>query len=195
MHIDSITTRRLELVAATPDTVRAALAGPAALQARLDARVPPAWPHEYLDAAAFGFFLDKLVSGEDQAGWWLRFVLLRGDDAARVLIGSAGYKGPPSPGGALEIGYGIVASHRRKGYATEVVQGLAAHAFRLPEVTRVVAETLPELAGSIGVLQRSGFHRVDAAQPRPLRYELARTDLLRTGKTSAPILPARNLGL
>ena len=71
--------------------------------------------------------------------------------------------------------YGIVAEHQRQGYATEAVHGLVAHAFRRPEVERVIAETLPELVASIGVLAKCGFEPIDErSEPGVVRYALTR---------------------
>ncbi len=172
---DALVTERLEIAPATPDLVRAALDGPSALGARLRASVPPTWPPEYLDATSLQFTLERLSEGRGQAGWWLHFVLLRGGPGGRVLIGSGGYKGPPTPDGSVEVGYSIVTDHRRRGYATETVHALVARAFSLPSVRRVIAETLPTLAPSIGVLQKCGFRQIDGgSEPGVVCFELTR---------------------
>lgn len=171
-----ILTSRLELIPATITLTQAALNGTDGLGAALDATVPTTWPPEFLDPPALRFTLDRLTQ-HGQSGWWLHFVVLRRGPTGRMLIGSAGFKGPPSPDGTVEVGYGIVQDHRRRGYATEVVHGLLAHAFALPEVHTAVAETLPELIGSIGVLERCGFHRVEGgSEPGVIRYALSRTE-------------------
>jgi ribosomal-protein-alanine N-acetyltransferase len=104
------------------------------------------------------------------------FIVLPRQAAQRVLIGSTGYKGPPSAEGTVEVGYSIVSDHRRRGYASEAVRGLVRHAFGVPEVRRVIAETLPELTPSIGVLRKCGFELVgEGSEPGVIRYELART--------------------
>ncbi len=172
-----IVTERLELVAATPELVRAALAGPEALGRSLGAAVPATWPPEHLDEAALRFTLDRLAEGPEQAGWWLHFVVLRQEEAGRVLVGSAGYAGPPAADGAVEVGYAIVSDQRRRGYASEAVRGLLARALRVPGVERVVAHTLPSLAPSIGVLEACGFHFAgESPEPGVVRFELARSE-------------------
>jgi RimJ/RimL family protein N-acetyltransferase len=63
----------------------------------------------------------------------------------------------------------------RHGYATEAVRGLVAAAFALPEVRRVLAETLPELTPSIGVLHKCGFRLIgDGSEPGVIRFEITR---------------------
>lgn len=171
-----IVTDRLELTPATPGLTRAALQGADALAAELGAVVPATWPPEFLDFAAFEYTLARLEDSA-QAGWWLYFVLLPEGAAGRTLIGSAGYKGPPSADGSVEVGYGIVEDHRRRGYATEATMGLVGRAFSVAEVGRVIAETLPELAASIGVLHKCGFRLLGAgSEPGVIRFELTRVD-------------------
>jgi len=181
-----IATKRLELVPATPASTRAALEGEPALAASLGVFVPATWPPEFLDPPSLEFTVRRLTEGPEQAGWWLHFVVLAHGVAARTLIGSAGYKGPPSPDGTVEVGYGIVSDHQRQGYASEAVRGLLAHAFAVPAVRRVIAETLPELTPSIGVLRKCGFLLVgQGSVPGVIRFELTRADYS-TGSAGLP---------
>lgn len=180
-----IVTERLDLVPATVELTRAALEGDRALAASLGAFVPVNWPPEFLDPMALEFTLDRLAEGPEQTGWWLHFVVLAHGVAGRTLVGSAGYRGPPSPDGTVEVGYGIVREFQRHGYASETVRGLLAHAFAVPTVRRVIAETLPELKPSIGVLRKCGFRLVgDGSEPGVVRFELTRAEYS-TGQATA----------
>ncbi|HYC33742.1 MAG TPA: GNAT family N-acetyltransferase [Gemmatimonadales bacterium] len=171
-----ITTERLELVPATAESIRAALEGEAALAACLGALVPATWPPEFLDAPALEYTRERLAEGPQEAGWWMYFVVLRQGPAGRTLIGSAGYKGPPKDA-TVEVGYGIVRDHQRQGYASEAVRALLRRAFEAPEVRRVIAETLPELIPSIGVLRRCGFRLIgEGSEPGVIRFELTRAE-------------------
>lgn len=162
---------------ATVETTQAALDGPEALAAALGAIVPPTWPPQFVDAPALHFTLARLGAGLEQAGWWLYFVLLPGGDTGPTLIGTAGYKGPPSADGTVEVGYGIVSDHQRRGYASEATRGLVARAFALPAVRRVIAETLPELTPSIGVLRKCGFRSIgEGSEPGVIRFEITRDE-------------------
>lgn len=174
--LQEIVTERLRLVPATPETTRAALAGPDALGAALDVLVPPTWPPEYLDEGSLRYTLERLAEGRAQQGWWLHFIVLKGDGTGGTLIGSSGYKGPPAEG-TVEVGYGIVSDHRRRGYAAEATRGLMGKAFAVAEVRRVIAETLPELLPSIGVLEKCGFRFIgEGSEPGVIRYELTRAE-------------------
>lgn len=170
MVATTITSERLELVVATPEQIYDAIRGAESLAASLEAAIPSDWPHEYIDRNVLDFFAEHAKSDEGKDGWWLRFVLLQ-QGAARRLIGTAGFKGPPTIDGMVEIGYGLVASERRKGYATEVARALITHAMSSSAVSHVTASTLSHLNASIGVLQRAGFHLVAREDDgRILRY-------------------------
>jgi RimJ/RimL family protein N-acetyltransferase len=170
-----ILTERLEIIPATRDMIGAALLGSDALSSSLLAAVPPTWPPTFLDSAALQYSLDRFPEEPEQAEWWFYFVVLSRAESGRTLIGSVGYKGPPSADGTVEVGYGIVNDHHRRGYATEAVRGLLVRAFSAASVRRVIAETLPELDGSIGVLRKCGFTLIDGgSEPGVIRFELDR---------------------
>jgi len=170
-----LVTDRLDLVPATLELTRAAISDLLALGQGLRATVPPSWPPDLLDRPALKFTLDKLRKGPTQANWWLYFVVLRADADSRVLIGSVGYKGPPSRDGTVEVGYGILPEYQHRGYASEAVRALLARAFALPTVHRVIAETLPDLTASIGVMTKCGFTFIGEGSERGvIRYELPR---------------------
>jgi RimJ/RimL family protein N-acetyltransferase len=174
---DSVVTERLELVPATRQTILAALKGSEALGASLGVTVPATWPPLYLDSPSLEFVLRQMPNGAPRSAWWLYFIILRDTERPGTLIGSAGYKGAPSADGTVEVGYGIVSDRHRQGYASEAVRGLVSRAFIEPVVSRVIAETLPELAGSIGVLRKCGFRFLGAgSEPGVIRFELTRAD-------------------
>ncbi len=75
-----------------------------------------------------------------------------------LLVGSIGLFWPPSEG-ILEIGYGIVASRRGRGYAPEATRALAEFALTAPGVHTVVANVELSNPASVRVLEKAGFHR------------------------------------
>lgn len=77
-----------------------------------------------------------------------------------MVIGSAGFKGPPDSDGVVEIAYGIVPRFEGHGYATEAAAALVDFAFAHAEVRRVRAHTLPEANASTHVLGKCGFAKV-----------------------------------
>jgi RimJ/RimL family protein N-acetyltransferase len=184
----TITTQRLTLVPGTPELGRAELRSRAELAARLGARVPAGWPPHLYDTPAVEYSVAQLECDPEQAGWSFYYFILRDErEAAPVLIGAGGYKGKPTAEGTVEIGYSIVAGYQRRGLATEAAAALVARAFHDARVVRVIAETLPGLTPSIGVLRKNGFRLVGGgSEPGVIRFELTRGEYERRATTTLP---------
>jgi ribosomal-protein-alanine N-acetyltransferase len=88
-----------------------------------------------------------------------------------LVIGEIGFVGPPRDG-AVTIGYAIVPSARRRGYATEAISALSAWALGEPDVREVRAQTLPDNEPSVCALLRAGFVE-DAATGQVRRFVLS----------------------
>ena len=170
-----IRTRRLELRAAGAADLEAELAGTEQLAARLGVRLPAEWPPELYDEAALRWTLDLVRAAGGDTPWAMYYVV---EPQLGTAVGVCGYKGPPDADGSVELGYSIVGEFRRRGYATEATGGLLLRAFAEPSVVRVIAETLPELDASIGVLEKLGFRFIGTgSEPGVVRYEFTRADL------------------
>ncbi len=87
--------------------------------------------------------------------WYTYFLLVRKED--QVVMGVCGFKGAPTPYGAVELGYGIHENYRRQGYMTEAVLALIDWAFEHEECVRVTAETLRDNYPSQRVLIKAGL--------------------------------------
>jgi RimJ/RimL family protein N-acetyltransferase len=171
---------RLLLIPATTATLTAELEGRHKLARALDVDVPITWPPELYDESAVLWTLNALETRFLTPDWGLYYVA-ETPDAETVrprLAGVVGFKGPPDPGGTVEIGYGILAERRRLGFAREAVDGLLGWAFGRESVTRVIAHTLTGLTPSIRVLESAGFTFVgpghDESEPDAIQYELRR---------------------
>jgi RimJ/RimL family protein N-acetyltransferase len=171
-----IRTLRLDLISSTPEIARADLLGRSDLEAALGVRVPEEWPPELYDPPAIEYGLAWMEGHPDNLQWSFYYLVRRGEGGeADAVIGVGGYKGAPSENGTVEVGYSILPPFRRRGYATEAVEGWVRHAFADPRVRRVIAETLPELSASIGVLEKSGFRLLGpGSEPGVIRYERLR---------------------
>jgi ribosomal-protein-alanine N-acetyltransferase len=175
LNLEAIVTRRLELVPATPQSLGAAAGDDRdALARSLRARVPDDWPPRIDDDGrmareGFAFVRDLLAADPALAGWWGWFVILKGGES--TLIGSVSPKGPPDPEGTAEVAYGIVSSQQRNGYATEATLALIEWVVRDPRVRKIVAETYPQLAASLGVMRKCGLSFLGAgSEPGVVRY-------------------------
>ena len=93
--------------------------------------------------------------------------------ASGLVVGTAGFFGPPGAEGRVEIGYGLVPEVRGRGLPTEVVDALVSLARQDPRVGVVVASTDPDNLASQRVLDKSGFVRVPGGEPRSYVLELS----------------------
>lgn len=142
MSTGDIETQSLTLVLESPDDVRARLAG-----------MSPSEKTELsLDWLA-------LVDSATSANPWIHgFAVVQRID--RAVVGSCGFKGPPTPDGVVEIAYGVAPEYQGRGYATEAAQALVSYAFSHSTVRVVRAHTLPEANASTRVLVKCGFQCV-----------------------------------
>ncbi|KOG31416.1 GNAT family N-acetyltransferase [Streptomyces resistomycificus] len=76
-----------------------------------------------------------------------------------LAVGSIGLFWPPADG-RLELGYGVVATRRGRGYAAEATRALTAFALAAPGVHTVCADIEPSNPASARVLEKAGFRRV-----------------------------------
>ena len=152
----SIETTNLTLLPCDTELLASAIAGNALLADRLKVTVPENWTAFGIPALQYS--LDRLSENAAESGWWTYFPIHKHDNA---LIGSGGYKGRPSTDGTVEIGYEIASDYRSRGLATEMAEGLVAHAFEDARVTTVIAHTLGEENPSTNVLRKCGFQKVE----------------------------------
>ncbi|KUL63326.1 GNAT family N-acetyltransferase [Streptomyces sp. NRRL S-1521] len=115
-------------------------------------------PHWADDFPAEG---DRVIAGlfhqcPDWLGAYGHRLIIERDSG--LVVGSIGLFWPPKDG-VLEIGYGIVASRRGRGYAPEATQALAEFALTAPDVHTVSADVELSNPASVRVLEKAGFHR------------------------------------
>lgn len=163
-----IVTERLRMPVLDRSLLESLATDPAGIE---EFTVPAGWPDE--DGLEHIERWRRLA--EEDAGsspWRARAVL---DGAA--FVGHAGFHGPPvsietalddptyeglveeCDGGAVEIGYTILAANRGRGYATEAAAGLVAWAGAGGEVGAVIACVRPDNAASLKVIDRLGGFR------------------------------------
>jgi len=172
----TLETPRFLLVPATAELVAQEIAGSEALGKALSADVPTDWPPEET-VDALPWFLSRLKSDPGLSGWLNWYGLYRDDTSRRpVLVGSAGFFGPPEDG-SVEIGYSVLPSFQGRGFATEIVTGLVTWALSQPAVECVAAESSSENHASLRVLRKIGFTPVGAGRDEGcLRFERKPTE-------------------
>ena len=120
---------------------------------------------------------DRVIAGLfDEHPTWLgayghRLIIER---ESGLVVGSIGLFWPPSEG-VVEIGYGVVASRRGRGYATEATHALAGFALTAPDVHTVSADVELSNPSSVRVLEKAGFHRW-ATEENLARFKVTRPD-------------------
>lgn len=158
MNDRALSTPRLVLTPIALETAAALVAG-----TESDLLHGRGWPHE--DTLS-GLRMDLANGRADETGW---FISLR--DTGEV-IGDCGWRGGPDADGSAEIGYGLAAPYRGRGYGTEAVRALVDWAVRQPGVRRLTADVLEHNTPSRRLLERLGFV-VRETVPPYVRYVLA----------------------
>jgi len=155
--IPDIVSERLELIAVTPEMLRADFGKSPTFSQLINAEVPAGWPSDGWDENAYNYLLDKM---EKYPIWrdWSRYIAVKAKPGGRrILAGGCGLLGPIELSDDPEIGYGLLAEFQHKGYATEAVAALVGWIFEHPHVRSVNAQTFPDHQPSLRVLERSGF--------------------------------------
>jgi RimJ/RimL family protein N-acetyltransferase len=176
MMLLALRTPRLELRAATAETTALEMRDVEKLASVLDVVSPVSWPPPLNDADSQAWFLD-LLQRDDAVGWGLWYLIVPQNE--RHLVGTTGFKGRPRDG-SCEIGYSVLPMFQGFGYATEAARRLIEWAFDHREVEQVAAETLPDLARSIRVMEKCGMRFIGEGMPegdtRTIRYAIRRTE-------------------
>ena len=79
------------------------------------------------------------------------------EKSTKQVIGDGGYKGNPNSYGEIEIGYEIIESKRKKGYATEVCKALLSYGKQHLGFEKAGAFTVSENVASVRLLTKLGF--------------------------------------
>ena len=133
--------RRLVLAPLDEEVARAVLAGDFSVVTSADG-----WPHDDT--------LDALRMATAPSGGSLVWLVMLGE----VVIGDCGTLGGIDDQGAIEVGYGLAAEHRGRGYGNELVAALSGWLLSQPQVEQVVArEVLADNVASRRALENAGF--------------------------------------
>ncbi len=116
----------------------------------LGVQPPKDWTHF---PEAMPFFFDFIRQNPHQKQWCSYFIIHSIDNE---LIGTCGFKGAPTEGGIVELGYEIRDDYQRQGLATEAAAALVQFAFS-QNITMVWAHTLASENPSCSVLRKLGF--------------------------------------
>jgi len=101
---------------------------------------------------------------------WITPVVVTDPDG--VVVGRAGFHGPPDEAGMVEIGYEVLPEHRRRGYARATLAGLLRRAADDPRVRTVRASIRPDNAASLATIAGFGFTEIGAQWDEEDGWEL-----------------------
>ncbi|MEU4658690.1 GNAT family protein [Streptomyces sp. NPDC023723] len=120
------------------------------------------------------FRLGQMAADPRRARWMVRQAVV-GDDG--LVVGHAGFHGPPDEAGMVEIGYAVAPRFRRQGYARSTLVELLRRAAAEPAVTTVRATISPGNVASLATISGFGFVEVgeqwDEEDGRELVFEVA----------------------
>ncbi|MEV0417764.1 GNAT family N-acetyltransferase [Streptosporangium canum] len=103
------------------------------------------------------FRIGQMAADPGNARWMVRQVATGPEG---VVIGHAGFHGPPDDAGMVEIGYSVAPDFRRQGYARAMLIELLRRAAAEPEVRTVRATISPDNAASLATIAGFGFVEV-----------------------------------
>ncbi|MBA3530558.1 MAG: GNAT family N-acetyltransferase [Ardenticatenales bacterium] len=147
---------RLRLIACPAAVARAAIEERGKAARLLGAALDEAWPGPELQD--FLPFYAEMVEEDDSLLSWGIWLIV--EHASQTVIGDVGFKGKPDETGSVELGYSVVPTFRRQGYASEAAECLLRWTVAVSDVTHVRAECLAENLPSIRTLEKLGFTRV-----------------------------------
>jgi [ribosomal protein S5]-alanine N-acetyltransferase len=119
----------------------------------LRARLPDDWPDDEL-SGLLSRYADWLRSDPSVVGFGPWIVVARTEEA---VVGSAGFIGKSDAEGTIELGFGVHADYRNRGYASEAASVLIAWALEQPDVARVIAKCGADNLPSARVLEKIGM--------------------------------------
>ena len=98
---------------------------------------------------------DQVRRDPAAADWVARAVVVDG-----VVVGHAGFHGPPDENGMVEVAYSVDPAYRRRGYATAMLEAAISWAAADPAVRTVRASISPDNVASLATLRPFGFVEV-----------------------------------
>lgn len=129
----------------------------------------------------------QLESDPPSAGWIPGAIV---DAVTKVVVGRAGFHGPPDSHGMVEIAYSVDPAHRRQGYARAALVALLDRAQRDPSVRTARATIRPDNAPSRWLVLQYGFLEVgeqwDEEEGLETIFELDTETNLSGGATKQP---------
>ena len=118
--------------------------------------------------------VSQIAADPGSARWVARAVVAEPEG---VVVGHAGFHGPPDESGMVEVAYSVDPAYRRRGYARAMLGALLRRAAAEPGVSTVRATISPGNVASLATIAGFGFTEVgeqwDEEDGRELIFEVA----------------------
>ena len=101
--------------------------------------------------------VSQIAADPGSARWVARAVVAQPEG---VVVGHAGFHGPPDETGMVEVAYSVDPAYRRRGYARAMLAALLHRAATEPGVSTVRATISPSNAASLATISGFGFTEV-----------------------------------
>lgn len=151
MVLKTMYTDRLMIVPLTMDMIKSIINRDLVVITNLGFVLHEQWPSkDTLDLLRYLYRSDLV----DISGFEVWGIVKKADG---IIIGDIGFKGEPNDEGLIEIGYGLVADERQKGYGTEALNTMCKWAKDNVRVKGIIAESLIDNIPSNKMLQKVGM--------------------------------------
>lgn len=97
------------------------------------------------------------IAADPQSARWIARAAVAEPEG--IVVGHAGFHGPPDAAGMVEVAYSVDPAFRRQGYATAMLRELLRRAAAEPGVKTVRATISPGNAASLATIAGFGFTR------------------------------------
>ena len=116
-------------------------------------------PHRVLidDPGPLPWRVPQVEQDPSLNNWFVRWII---NKQSSTIIGSISFHGAPDAEGMIEIGLGIEAEHRNRGYAKEALLGMWTWVVDQPGVKTLRYTVSPTNEPSIAIIRHFGFDHV-----------------------------------
>jgi len=109
------------------------------------------------DRSALRFRVAQVREDPSVNPWLIRLAVLRDSG---VIVGNGGFHDRPDSRGMVEVGYTVLARHRRQGYGRELAETLWTYAAGRPDVRVLRASVSPGNSASLAIIRGAGLVQV-----------------------------------
>jgi [ribosomal protein S5]-alanine N-acetyltransferase len=145
----------IELLPLSPKAILAMIQSVESFEAEIDRKTLAELRDFFVCGDVSPEWLKQLESATVRDTWTHGFAVV--DVEKNLVVGTAGFKGPPDEIGIVEIAYAIVPSYQGRGLATAAACALIDLAQTDNQVRYFRAHTAPESNASTSILKKLGF--------------------------------------